>query len=107
MKMEAKEKVVLLGVIILIILFLVINAEAQQGEDPTMGHGMMSDSMMGQRTIGPGMISMRIGSPRMTLMGILHQWGDYFFTQKDPLGINETQLEKIESVLNAHIKYAI
>jgi Spy/CpxP family protein refolding chaperone len=107
MKMKEKKKVALLGVGILILLLLVINAGAQQGEDPTMGQGMMSDSMMGQKMMGPGMTSMRMVSPRMTLMGMLHQWGNYFFTQKDPLGIDETQLEKIESVLNTHIKYAI
>jgi len=78
---------------------------------PTEGKTHMGPGMMGPGMMGPGMMGMagfeRMGMQRMGLMGMLHRWGSHFFTQKDQLGLTETQLDKIESVLNSHIKYAI
>jgi Spy/CpxP family protein refolding chaperone len=70
----------------------------QGGQTQMMSPGMMGSGMMGQRMMGHGM---------MPMMGMLHRWGSYFFTQKDQLGLTEDQLDKIESILNSHIKYAI
>jgi Spy/CpxP family protein refolding chaperone len=78
---------------------------------PTEGKTHMGPGMMGPGMMGPGMMGMagfeRMGMQRMGLMGMLHRWGSHFFTQRDQLGLTETQLDKIESVLNSHIKYAI
>jgi Spy/CpxP family protein refolding chaperone len=67
---------------------------------PTGGKTHMGRGMKGQGMMGMGM-------QRMGLMGMLHRWGSYLFTQKHQLGLTLTQLDKIESILNSHIKYAI
>lgn len=84
---------------------------------PTEGKTQMGPGMMGQGRMGPGMmggmgssmmpLAGMAGCERMGLMGMLHQWGSYLFAQKDKLGLTEVQLDKIDSILNSHIKYAI
>lgn len=95
-------------------LIVATGVQAQQGEDTTMGENMMGGGMMGQGMMGRGMMGygmmqrMRMGGcPTMGLMGTLHQWGSYFFSHKDQLELSEAQLDKIEPILNGHIKYAI
>lgn len=113
----------------LIVLLLTPYSHAQMGSQmgqegmmggSMMGSGMMGEGMMGQGMMGQGMCPrmmsmMRQGMmgdrtdhkmSKMSLRGMLHQWGRYFFTQKD-LGITEAQLDKIDSIFNSHTKYAI
>jgi Spy/CpxP family protein refolding chaperone len=83
-----------------------VEGEAQTDCDmgPGMGSGMMGGGMMGHgRMPKSGMA----GFGRMGLMGMLHQWGSLLFAQKDGLGLPQTQIDQIESILNSHIKYAI
>ncbi len=103
-------------VLVMGLILFPVEGEAKMGCD--MGPGMMGGGMMGPG-MGSGMMdrgmmghgrmpkSGMAGFGRMGLMGMLHQWGSHFFTQKDQLGLTETQLDKIESVFNSHIKYAI
>lgn len=38
---------------------------------------------------------------------LIHQWAGYFFTCRDQLGLKDKQLDEVESLFNAHTKYAI
>ena len=91
--------------------FLLLSASfsaAQPQEGSMMGSGMgcpmmqRMSRMMGQQMGGP----MRMGRG-MDLMDMLHQWGALILTEKDRLGISPDQLEKIESIMMEHVRYAI
>jgi len=81
------------------------------GATAQMGQGMMGQGMMGGK--GSGMMPMGamacggMGCQGVDLMKILHQWGSCFFTQKDQLGLTDSQVDQIQSILNSHMKYAI
>ena len=90
-------------IVILTSLCIVSSVKAQQGGDPLIGQGTMGGGMM-----GPGVTPMmRMAPPRMGLMPMLHHWRSYFVSQRDRLNINETQIEKIESIFSLHMKYEI
>jgi Spy/CpxP family protein refolding chaperone len=109
------------SILVIVLAFCIFSpalAGGQQGGMGMMSSGMMGEGgqaqMMGQRMMGPGMMPMmrmegleRMGLRKMGITGMLHRWGSYFFTRKDQLGLTEDQLDKIESILNSHIKYAI
>jgi Spy/CpxP family protein refolding chaperone len=83
-----------------------------------MGPGMMGCPMMQmrggmmeqQREMGP-MRMMRMDRARhpekTDLMGLLHRWGRFLLARKDQLAVTPDQLERIESLMMDHIKYAI
>jgi Spy/CpxP family protein refolding chaperone len=76
------------------------------GATAQMGQGKMGPGMMGG--MGAGKMSMGgMGCQNTDLGKILHQWGSCFFTQKEQLGLTDEQLDKIQSILNSHMKYAI
>jgi Spy/CpxP family protein refolding chaperone len=94
-----KKTVLVLPLVLVVGLILFPMKGDAQMERGMTGHGMMP--VMGMAGFE------RMGVQRMGLMGVFHRWGSYLFTQKDQLGLTETRLDKIESVLNSHIKYAI
>ena len=85
-----------------------VDAAAQPGGGMMMGpcgmcgqgQGMMMPMMGGQKDHGKP-------SSSVSLMKMLHKWGELFFTQKDELGLTEQQLDEIESILMSHVKSAI
>jgi Spy/CpxP family protein refolding chaperone len=108
------KKSILALALVLVMGLTLFPVEGEAQTDCDMGPGMMGRGMMGpgkgygmmgRGMMGPGMMGM--GMQRMGLMGMLHQWGSLLFAQKDGLGLPQTQIDQIESILNSHIKYAI
>lgn len=116
------KKLLLVSLILMIASYGHAQMGSKTGQEGMMGQGMMGQGMMGEGMMGQGMMGqgmcprmmsmMRQGmmgdrmDHKMSLRGLLHQWGRYFFNQKD-LGITEAQLDKIDSIFNSHTKYAI
>lgn len=93
-------------VLVLAVVFYAGEATAQMGQGK-MGRGMMMGGMgAGMMPMG-GMACGGMGCQNIDIAKILHQWGSCFFTQKDQLGLTDEQLDKIQSILNSHMKYAI
>lgn len=89
----------------LAVVFFAVEATAQMGQGK-MGHGMMAGMGAGMMPRG-AMARGGMGCQNIDLAKILHQWGSSFFTQKDQLGLTDSQLDQIQSILNSHMKYAI
>lgn len=92
----------------LMMLNFAVDAAAQPGGGMMMGPCGMCGQ--GQRMMMPMMGGQKDhGEPpsNMSLMKMLHKWGELFFTQKDELGLTEEQLDEIESILMSHVKSAI
>jgi Spy/CpxP family protein refolding chaperone len=93
-------KLVLVSMLVAAVICYAAGATAQ------MGRGMMGGK-------GSGMMPMEamacggMGCQCVDLMKILHQWGSCFFTQKDQLGLTDSQVDQIQSIQNSHMKYAI
>ncbi len=89
----------------LAVVFYAGEATTQMGQGKT-GHGMMKGKGAGMMPRG-AMACGGMGCQSIDLAKILHQWGSCFFTQKEQLGLTDEQLDKIQSILNSHMKYAI
>jgi hypothetical protein len=90
----------------LMILTFAADARAQHGGCMMMGPCVMCGK-------GPGMMPVKEGPGHgakhpssASLMRMLHQWAQDLFAQSDQLGLNEEQIDEIESILMSHIKYA-
>jgi len=103
-KITRRRGKVIVLMVFMIFSFFPVGVKAQWGGDSMMGQSMMRERMMPRMGM---MEPERIVLPRMGLMGMLHRWGNYFFTKRDQLGITKTQLDNIESILNSQIKYEI
>jgi len=80
-------------------------AMAQMGQG-MMGQGMMGGMGAGMKPMGPPACG-GMGCQGIDLMKILHHWASCFVTQKDQLGLTDSQVDQIQSILNSHMKYAI
>ena len=80
-----------------------------QMEPPKMHPGMMPHGMAGAPPVGSGMMPVmeRPAHERMGLAETLHQWGCFFSTHRETLGLSEEQIEKIEAIMISHAKYGI
>ncbi|KPK14358.1 MAG: hypothetical protein AMK69_28875 [Nitrospira bacterium SG8_3] len=92
-------------VLVLVVVFYAGEATAQTGQGK-MGRGMMGGKGAGMMPRG-AMACGGMGCQSIDLAKILHQWGSCFFTEKEQLGLTDEQLDKIQSILNSHMKYAI
>ncbi len=105
MKRWIMERTGMIG-IIAVILFSLLFASG--------GGAQTASPMMGQTPPRPGMMpamraveSWRRIPPIMSIMRMIHRWEHYLIAQKESLGLNENQLDQIESLLQAHRKYLI
>ncbi len=97
-----KRQVIVSVISFFVFVFLLSSAEGiahQKSGMMRQGHG----PMMGGGTMGHG----KMGYPGTSLKRILHLWIRLLFSQKDELGATEAQLDKIQSLINDHMKETI